>query len=61
MTESLVTIALGMWFGLILSGAIEKFSMDSTYNKNKALIEACEKPLPRTEHCVLVALPLDRN
>lgn len=30
-------------------------------NENKIAITECEKPLPRTQHCTMIAVPVDRE
>lgn len=54
------TFLFGLWIGVIICGAAERFG-DSYYNRTKALLTECEKSLPRDQNCRLVALPLDRN
>ena len=60
MKEFLPTLLFGIWLGVILCGVAEKFG-DSYYNRHKALIDECQKSLPRDQNCKLVALPVDRN
>ena len=54
------TLLLGLWMGVMLCGAAEKLG-DSYYNRTKALIDECQKSLPRDQNCKLVALPVDKN
>jgi len=58
--DTLWTLLIGIWFGIMLCSAAEKFG-DSYYNRTKNLLEQCEKSLPRDQNCKLVALPVDKN
>ena len=59
-SEIVWTFFLGLWVGVILCGAAERFG-DSYYNRTQTLLKECEKSLPRDQNCKLVALPVDRN
>jgi Na+-transporting methylmalonyl-CoA/oxaloacetate decarboxylase gamma subunit len=43
----------------LLIGAIGGYGMGS--NENKVALAECEKDLPRSQHCTMIAIPVDQN
>ena len=47
----------GFLIGIFVYNAVENINADSDRNKLKMAIEVCEQTLPRTQHCVITAVP----
>ena len=48
---------LGVWTGIMLTVIIASIMPDSNYNKVHDAITKCEQNLPRTQVCVITAVP----
>ena len=47
----------GFLIGIFVYNAVENVNSDSPTNIVKSVIEVCEQTLPRTQHCVITAVP----
>lgn len=58
--DILWTLLIGAWIGIMGCSFAEKYG-DSYYNRQKTLIEDCEKSLPRDQNCKLIAVPVSKD
>jgi len=61
MKQTLGTLGLGALIALIALAAIIDLSPTSHKNIVEHAIKECEKDLPRSQHCVIVALPISKD
>lgn len=54
-------LIVGMFLGILVVFFSENLSTNSVRNKYYRAIEECEKNLPRSENCVIVALPRSKD
>mgnify|MGYP003350729376 CR=1 FL=1 len=47
----------GFFVGVFVAVGVEESKSDSPTNIVKSAIEVCEQTLPRTQHCVITAVP----
>lgn len=60
--KTLFSFLAGAGLVLFLGAILVNFSAPfRLYDRDKALIEACEKPLHRYEFCVIVAVPVSKD
>ena len=61
--EDIVPIVTGAFFALVVLVVVVITSRDVPDLRDcvKTLITECEKNLPRSEHCVLVAVPVSKD
>lgn len=52
---------VGIFTGLFLFATIQEIHPESVIKIHRAAIEECEKTLPRTEHCKIVAIPVSKD
>ena len=58
MNDALGGFLAGTIFALIFAiFLVETGPLGETFDQKKSLIQECEIELPRTEHCVLIAVP----
>ena len=61
-TENAILFVIFMLFiSLVTTGIITWFGGLKIQQEKAELIEECEKPLPRTEHCKLIAIPMKKE
>lgn len=53
----IMNFILGFWTGIMLVAIISAIVPDSIYNKVHDAITKCEQNLPRTQVCVITAVP----
>lgn len=61
MKETLGTLLAGGAIMLFILVAVMDLSPKSYKNIVETALKECEKDLPRSQHCTIVALPVDRN
>jgi hypothetical protein len=54
-------IFYGLMMGILLYISMAAAVPNSIYNQHHKAIDACEKDLPRSEHCVIIAVPRSKD
>lgn len=61
MRDTLATLFVGAMIGLLTLSFFINQSQTSFYNIVTKAIEECEKDLPRSQHCKMIAIPVDKD
>lgn len=54
---TILKLLLGVMIGFFLAGVLSTLAPDSFYNQVNNAKKACEKNLPRSQNCVITAVP----